>query len=400
MMTSRIALLVSLLFSACSAQAVDEPVAPPSVVANNPCYQKGEIISASFQNIEGRWVRIGLYPKSSIHNFRNFNTLPSFEDEITSDWMLTCGRKDNCDEWLPNGSVEFETDNLQYGEYVLAISGDNGSLNSRTYSESFIVDAHCANRNEWIPPRYGDQRSPCPFLNVAANHGFLNRHGANIHIDEMADTLEGLYNVAADFLHRGPIKQMIDCNQTFFDNDGIRRFNLDVLFDGNCEEHEASMVRADSHYGFEKSKFVDDGLLNNLMRRNPGKNYLTFDDVMEYQADRIMTSRLENPEAEFRHFDVRNMGAQGLFLFLLSTDVTLMTVEKSRLYFFLLDERLPDDFVPGALRDKPFNPKEDSDFTHERLAQSMANVEGMMEIPTALGVRLGYGNRHQNGLFH
>ncbi len=388
-MIGRLALLVSLLLSACSAQTlIDEPEVKPSIVANNPCFQKGEIITASFQNVVGTGVWIGLYPKNSV---RNFDTLPPFEDGKASDWILTCGSRDDCDEWLSKGTVELETDDLQYGEYVLAVSGHNGTSTSQAYSEAFIVDAYCANRNEWIPARFGDQRSPCPFLNVAANHGFINRHGANINIDEMADALEALFNVAADFLHRGPIKQIIDCDQTFFDKEGLRRFNLEVLFDGNCEEHEASMVRADSYYGFEKSKFVDDGLLNNLMRKNPGKSYLTFDDVMDYQADRIMTSRMANPETEFRHFDVNNMGAQALFLFLVGTDPTLMTVEKSRLYFFLLDEKLPDDFVPGALRDRPYNPKRSSDFTHDRWDQSMANVEGMMEIPVGLGLKLGYG---------
>ena len=386
-MMGRFALLASLLLSAGSAQTlVDEPEVKASIVANNPCFQKGEIISASFQNIIGIGVSIGLYPKNSI---RNFDTLPPLEDGKASNWTLTCGSRD-CDKWLSKGVVEFETDDLTYGQYVLAVSGFNGTLTSQAYSETFIVDAYCANRNEWIPARVGDQRSPCPFLNVAANHGFINRHGANIDIDEMADTLEALYNVDADFLHRGPIKQLIDCGQIFW-RGGVRRFNLDILFDGTCEEHEASMVRADSYYGFEKSKLVDDGLLNNLMRKNPGKSYLTFDDVMDYQADRIMTSRMANPETEFRHFDINNMGAQALLLFMVGTDPTLMTVEKSRLYFFLLDEKLPDDFVPGALRDRPFNPKRTADFTNERWTQSKENVKGMMEIPIGLGLKLGYG---------
>lgn len=388
------ALFLSLILSASSyTQAVKEEAAGPTVVADKPCFQKGEIITASFQDVEGTGLWLGLYPKKNVDSFDN---LPSFEDEKLSEWILTCGRRDNCDEWTSSGSVEFQTDELIYGEYVLTVSGDKASLVSQAHSESFIVDAHCQNRHKWIPARQGDQRSPCPFLNTAANHGFLNRHGANIDIDDMAEQLEALYNVDADFLQLGPIKQMIECNQTYFDDAGVRRFNLDILFDGNCEEHEASMVRDDSFFGFEKSKNVDDRLLNDLMRRNPGESFLTFDNVMDYQADRIMVSRLDNPETEFRHFDVRNMGAQAMFLFLIGTDPSLMTVEKNRLYFFLLDEKLPDDFEPGILRDRPFNPKKELDFTHTRLEESMANVDGMIRIPVALGVKLGHGidNRH------
>eukprot|EP00531_Pseudo-nitzschia_arenysensis_P012336 CAMPEP_0116146974 /NCGR_PEP_ID=MMETSP0329-20121206/17475_1 /TAXON_ID=697910 /ORGANISM="Pseudo-nitzschia arenysensis, Strain B593" /LENGTH=394 /DNA_ID=CAMNT_0003642807 /DNA_START=38 /DNA_END=1222 /DNA_ORIENTATION=+ len=387
-------LVLSLILSVSSyTQAVKEEAVGPTVVADKPCFQKGEIVTASFQDVEGTGIWLGLYPKNNVDSFDN---LPSFADEKLSEWILSCGRRDNCDEWTPSGSVEFQTDELAYGEYVLTVSGDKASLVSQAHSESFVVDAHCQNRNRWIPARQGDQRSPCPFLNTAANHGFLNRHGANIDIDDMADQLEALYNVDTEFLQLGPIKQMIECDQTYFDDRGVRRFNLDILFDGNCEEHEASMVRDDSFFGFEKSKDIDDRLLNDLMRRNPGENFLTFDNVMDYQADRIMVSRLDNPETEFRHFDVRNMGAQAMFLFLVGTDPTLMTVEKNRLYFFLLDEKLPDDFEPGILRDRPFNPKKELDFTHTRLDESMANVDGMIRIPVELGVKLGHGinNRH------
>ena len=387
------ALIVSLILSASYAQALKVESEGPSVVADKPCFQKGEIITASFQGVEGTGLWIGLYNKRNIDSFEN---LPSFSDEKLSQWTLSCGRRDNCDEWTSSGSVDFQTDELDYGEYVVTVSGDKASLTSQAYSEAFVVDAHCTDRHKWIPARHGDQRSPCPFLNTAANHGFLNRHGANIDIDEMANQLEALYNVAAEFLHQGPIQQMIDCDQTYFDEDGVRKFDLEILFDENCEEHEASMVREDSFFGFENSKKIDDGLLNDLMRRNPGETFLTFDDVMDYQADRIMVSRLANPETDFRHFDVGNMGAQGIFLFLLSSDETMMTVEKDRLYFFLLDEKLPHAFVPGGLRETPFNPMDPSDFVHDRLDQSMSNVDGMMRIPVELGLKLGHGveNRH------
>lgn len=74
------------------------------------------------------------------------------------------------------------------------------------------------------------------------------------------------------------------------------------------------------------------------------------------------------------------MGAQGIFLFLLSTDPTLETVDEARLYFFLPLEKLPDDFVPGALRDTPFNFLDPTDFVSPCLAKSMDNVESMMHF--------------------
>jgi len=395
-----IAILVSILHSTSYSQHIQTTFTrvsadPARVSTSKPCFERGEPIRASFDNVEGTGIWIGLYPRNEIESVEN---LPRFVEGKLSNWTLACSRRDTCSEWPSEGNIEFDTDELAYGEYVLTVSGNRASLKAQGHSETFIVDAHCPDRHSWIPAREGDQRSPCPFVNTVANHGFINRNGVNIDVFDMADQLEAVYNVASEFLRQGPIQQMIDCNQTYVDDNGVLRFDLDILFDDNCEEHEASMVRADNFFGFEKSKRVDDGLLNNLMRRNPGRNILSFDNVLDYQAERIMTSRLANPETEFRHFDVGNMGAQAMFLFLLSSDETMMTVEKNRLYFFLLDEKLPDDFIPGSLRDTPFNPKDASDFVHERLMQSMANVESMMHMPIEEALKHGHSIHGHHGL--
>jgi hypothetical protein len=385
-MIGRVAILVSLLLSASYAQTSEERSSPANIVASKPCFAKGETIRASFENVEGIGIWIGLYSKDKVDNFE---TLPAFSEQKLLEWILTCNRTDNCPKWPSEGNIEFQTDDLANGEYVITVSGDRASLTSQAYSESFTIDANCPDRHNWMPARISDQRSPCPFLNTAANHGFLNRNGTNIDVSDMAGKLESVYSVAAEFLHQGPIQQMMDCNQTYEDENGVTRFDLDILFDGKCEEHEASLVRPDSFFGFEKSKDIDDSLLNNLLRRNRGETFLTFNDVMDYQAERIMTSRMINPETEFREFDIGNMGVQGLFLFLLSGDKSMWTVEKNRLYFFLLDEKLPDEFVPGSLSDTPFNPMDASDFLHDRFMQSMENIEMMTHTPIEDDLRSG-----------
>jgi hypothetical protein len=99
------------------------------------------------------------------------------------------------------------------------------------------------------------------------------------------------------------------------------------------------MVRADGLYGFESSKLVDDVLLNSLMRKNPTSSVLTRADMMDFQSDCIMESRIINPETVFRPFDLDSV--QGVFFFLLSTDPTLETVEKTRLYFYYYWKSFP-----------------------------------------------------------
>merc|ERR1711865_1371897 len=148
----------------------------------------------------------------------------------------------------------------------------------------------------------------------------------------MADKMELVFNLDAGFLHDGPIQLAIDCNQTYEDENGVIRIDLDRLFDDNCEEHEASMVRPDSYFGFNKSREVDDSLLNNLMKINPSSDFLSIEDIMQYQNLRIM-------------------------------------------------ERLPSGFVPGALRDTPFNPMDITDFVHNKLERTKNNVESMMHLP-------------------
>ena len=327
----------------------------------------------------------------------DYENLPSYSTKNLTSWLLTCGQQSFCDHWPSEGTVEFTTDDIDANEYVVIISGDHANLTAQAYTaEPFQVDFTCEPIPEstqlvagslWEPPGPNDQRGPCPFINTLANHGIINRNGTFIDLFDLAGRLEAVYNVAIEFLHHGPVQLAIDCNQTYEDEDGILRLDLERLFDDRCEEHEASMVRADSFHGFQKSKRVDDVLLNNLMRRNPKSKVLTRADVMDFQSDRIMDSRLINPETFFRPFDIENMGAQGIFLFLIGTDPTLETVEKDRLYFFLLLEKLPDEFIPGQLRDTPFNFLDPGDFAMSRFAESMDNVESTMHLPLSGGSR-------------
>jgi len=355
-----------------------------SISVGEECFLKGDIITATFDGLSGSGIWIGLYQRNVVSDFSN---LPHFSEESLSSWVLSCGETSNCIWWPRKGEVHFPTDNLEYGDYVAVVSGDNAGLNAQAYTETFTISENCLSikmpslMDQWIAPGDNDQRSPCPFVNALSNHGFLNRNGTSVDLFDMADKMELVFNLDAGFLHDGPIQLAIDCNQTYEDENGVIRIDLDRLFDDNCEEHEASMVRPDSYFGFNKSREVDDSLLNNLMKINPSSDFLSIEDIMQYQNLRIMESRLNNPETEFRDFDVETMGAQGLFLFLLGDDPTLTRIKKSRLFFFLLTERLPSGFVPGALRDTPFNPMDITDFVHNKLERTKNNVESMMHLP-------------------
>mmetsp|Transcript_7797 Transcript_7797/g.14460 ORF Transcript_7797/g.14460 Transcript_7797/m.14460 type:complete len:408 (-) Transcript_7797:155-1378(-) len=382
---SKVALLLGALAMTLSSRLADAKNNSSRVSVDKACFRKGETIDVYFEDIFGKGVWVGIYSTSAVSDFDN---LPGFSSGDLTAWVFSCGEHLTCDEWPSKGKVQFSTEELNPDEYVVVVSGDRADLAAQATTNSFAVDFTCepiSDRvelaaSQWQPAGFRDQRSPCPFINTLANHGIINRNGTFIDLFDMAARLEAVYNVDRAFLHHGPVQLAIDCNQTYEDKNGITRLDLERLFDDRCEEHEASMVRADSFHGFESSKLVDDSLLNRLMRKNPTSKVLTREDVMDFQSERIMESRISNPETVFRPFDIENMGAQGIFLFLLSSDPTLETVEKEILYFFLLMEKLPDGFVPGSLRDTPFNFLDPTDFTQPRFMESMGNVESMMHI--------------------
>jgi hypothetical protein len=101
-----------------------EPGAPPVLVIEKSCYEFGRTLTATFDNISGTGVWIGMYHKKDVSNFRE---LPSFETNLLIDWILSCGTRDDCDEWPTQGTIKWKGLFFDDGEYVLAVSGPGGS---------------------------------------------------------------------------------------------------------------------------------------------------------------------------------------------------------------------------------------------------------------------------------
>merc|ERR1719464_1320989 len=110
-------------------------------------------------------------------------------------------------------------------------------MNAQAHSEKFTIGTNCVTAtvpttDQGIAPGENVQRSACPFVNAMAD-------GKSVDLFDMAHKMELLYNVAAEYLREGPIQKAIDCNQTYVDENGIVRIDLDTLFDDKCEEHQA-----------------------------------------------------------------------------------------------------------------------------------------------------------------
>ena len=236
--------------------------------------------------------------------------------------------------------------------------------------------------NPWMPPTEGDVRSPCPFVNTFANHGFIPRDGKNVDLFQMVLDMEEIFDLSSDFVNIVAMNAITN-GLTFEDSNGIVRIDIDALFStASGEDHESSLVRNDQFFGHD-FKLVNDTLLNDLLRVNPTSSVLTLDDVMEYQRKRILHSRANNPEAEYTQADIENSAAQALTLFFLGSDDTLQTVEKERVYSMLLLERIPDGYVPGSMRmptpRDPFNFLNPNDFAMGIFLEFVENIQNALQ---------------------
>ena len=74
----------------------------------------------------------------------------------------------------------------------------------------------------------GSVRSPCPALNTLANHGFINRDGKNVDLDDLANALELVFRLDKMVIRNGPIQSAVDLGLTYEGNDGMQKIDIDV----------------------------------------------------------------------------------------------------------------------------------------------------------------------------
>lgn len=103
------------------------------------CFRSGEEISVRFNDVGGVGVFLGLYASADIPE----GILPEIFSPSLKNWILTCGRRDNCDEWPVRGLVNMPTDGLPNGEYIIAVSGDRNGRVPQALTQSFQVGGSC-----------------------------------------------------------------------------------------------------------------------------------------------------------------------------------------------------------------------------------------------------------------
>ncbi|KAJ7481266.1 Chloroperoxidase [Mycena galericulata] len=150
---------------------------------------------------------------------------------------------------------------------------------------------------EFIPPKEGDKRSPCPALNALANHGILPRDGQNIKFADLDHHVRDTYNFAptfptftalfvAQYLNKDYNTDTCDLAEIGLHNAGI--------------EHDASLLRQDVKFepdqGAPYLPFIDELLTSASGKDADGNPLLTVADLSRYSSKRRADVRATNPE--------------------------------------------------------------------------------------------------------
>jgi len=107
------------------------------IFVDKKCYNSGESIVANYVDISGENVWIGILPSDVIDDFRNLPAGPDSQSDLLKEWSLSCGNI-SCHTWTRSGGLQFPTNQLEEGEYVIVVSGDGGSLEGQAAAR-FLV---------------------------------------------------------------------------------------------------------------------------------------------------------------------------------------------------------------------------------------------------------------------
>ncbi|KAJ7479454.1 Chloroperoxidase [Mycena galericulata] len=191
-------------------------------------------------------------------------------------------------------------------------------------------------RPEFIPPKAGDKRSPCPALNALANHGILP-HGQNIKFADLDHLVRDTYNFAptfpaftallvARYLNKDYNTDTCDLAEIGLHNTGI--------------EHDASLLQQDVKFepdqGAPYLPFIDELLASASGKDADGNPLLTVADLSRYSAKRRADARATNPDfvLDTQHKMFESSNCAGL--------VIIFGGRVADLEPFLREERFPD----------------------------------------------------------
>ncbi|KAG7387873.1 hypothetical protein PHYBOEH_008113 [Phytophthora boehmeriae] len=175
-------------------------------------------------------------------------------------------------------------------------------------------------------------RSPCPALNALANHGYLPRNGQNISKSVLKAAVMDIFSMANDTAST-QVGQVPD------------GFSLTFLSRHNALEHDASLVHSDAYFGSDPM-VVNTTLADDLLARSDDADMINTTAVAHVRRHRAILCETTNPECTFGAGEKKKSFNQASLLLLALGGGDAISVDHAR--SFLVDERIPSDFVKSA----------------------------------------------------
>ncbi len=198
---------------------------------------------------------------------------------------------------------------------------------------------------EYIKGTLEDSRTPCPFINALANHGYINRNGRDIVLNEFQKVLEKKANIGGTVagLLVGFVKSKSTKNAQ-----GQDVFDLRVLNEHNFIEHDTSLTRKDlSVEPVQDNVAVDLELVDQLLSYSED-GYLTVENIVEARQQRHQQCR-SGPG--FGMNDQNWFTANGETIFLASVMGGALSGDKDKISVdyvksFFIEEKFPEGWAP------------------------------------------------------
>lgn len=215
-------------------------------------------------------------------------------------------------------------------------------------------------------------RSPCPVVNALANHGYLERSGRRIYMDDlnasmshvgMSRLLGSVFAIPTYFEYHDPAKaymrkpvgiwqrlwSLLKNPYTFFEyfgcwnasqiSDGKKYINLENLAAHGAIEHDISLSRFDFGQKGEGNNKLQPELVDEMLKYSADGKYLTIEDLGSFVKARIQEQLKTNPELVYGPDEHRvNCGQIALMIGCFGDG---KTIPVSYVKAIFKDERLP-----------------------------------------------------------
>ncbi|TFK69190.1 Cloroperoxidase [Pluteus cervinus] len=205
------------------------------------------------------------------------------------------------------------------------------------------IDTSCSvpvpNDHNFMPPAANASRSPCPALNVLANHGYINRSGRDISFFELVGALRLVYNLTlplAFFLTMGGI--ILGGHQGV-----LSRIDLHDLARHNAIEHDASLSRSNANSDDQFAPVeVDEYVVARLVSPTTTHGGFSLRDLAKARMDREVSLHADL-DAVHR---VVAAGEASMTWLLMKDSHGLVPSKVIKQWYG--EERLPDEYHPPA----------------------------------------------------